>query len=186
MKKHIYFWIFAVAAVIFFKSPLLNYSVVNEDKSREANERIEIDAGEMDSFLKVWPKYLHSNVASLSAYQVSFANGRPSKTLHPKVIKWLNKRGWNADRFFYVEQRLRAIIKTVEHERHIIGMMKTLEGQLQNESNPSTAQSMKQAIDAQMQSLNVERISRQELDMAEPHAEEIKAVLDGKVEYRRF
>ncbi len=183
MKKYVYFWVFAIIAVIFCKSPIFNYAARHEVTSSRTSFEPEISYDEMNSFLRLWPKYLQSNVVQLAVYQVSLADGKPSKVLHPKVVRWLEHRGWNADRFFYVQQRLVSIVQTLDHEELIGGMIKTWQQQLETENNQSAAQNLRQSIDAQVQTLNVERISEDELNMAAPFREDIRNILEGKAAY---
>ena len=88
-----------------------------------------------------------------------------------------------ADRFFYVQQRLVSIVQTLDHEELIGGMIKTWQQQLETENNQSAAQNLRQSIDAQVQTLNVERISEDELNMAAPFREDIRNILEGKAAY---
>lgn len=186
MKKHIYFWAFAILVVVLFKSMLLNKFPIDNEATRNFVNNPEVSSDEMHKFLQVWPKYINNDVSKLAVFQVSFKDDLPSKSLNKKVINWLDSKDWNTDRFFYVEQRLRAIVQTIENKKHVADMQKILQTQLATEKNPSVIESIQQNLASQVQGFNVERISPEEQDMVEQNLDVIKGILDGSKRYSEF
>lgn len=131
---------------------------------------------EMEAFLPVWSKYAHSKISKNNFSQISLSD----KTASSKLEKWLKKRGWEAQRFFYVEQRLAATIKSIYLRKHSKGTIKALNAQLKSETNPQVADNIKKLIASQKQISNVEQVSDAEIAMVSPRLEEIERILEGK------
>lgn len=131
---------------------------------------------EMEAFLPVWSKYAHSKISKNNFRQISLSD----KTASKKLEKWLYKRGWQVERFFYVEQRLSAIIKSIYLQKHSADTIKILSEQLKSETNPQIANNIKKLIASQEQISNVEGVSAAEMSMVSPKLEEVEQILEGK------
>lgn len=152
-------------------------------KSQEEQNRIEqmlnkpfIDREEMNKFLPIWAEYLASDVSKIGAKQLSLTMGKASEKFPLKTISWLASRGWNADRFFYVEQRLKAIVKSAFMQEHI----KATENMLKSGGNTDIDSTIMQRMLAdQKQRMNIEQITPEEIDMVMPDLVLISDILDG-------
>ena len=63
----------------------------------------------------------------IGARQISLTMGPASEKFPVKTVNWLAARGWNADRFFYVEQRMKAIVKSAFLQEHVKSTIRMLE-----------------------------------------------------------
>lgn len=131
---------------------------------------------EMNAFLPTWSKYAHDKISKNNFHQISLSD----KAASQKLEKWLYKRGWEVDRFFYVEQRLAAIIKSIYLQKHSEDTIKILREQLKTETNPQIINNIENLIASQKQISNVEGVSAAEIAMVSPRLEEIEQILEGE------
>ena len=127
---------------------------------------------EVNAFLDVWPEFLQTNAANGEASQLSLANGKASEVLSPSLKRWFEVKGWDVDRFFYVEQRLRAIIKTEMLLSNIQNNKKLLEKG--RDSN------LKNIINEQERQVNAEKVSTEELEMIRPVLYKVSKILEAE------
>lgn len=135
-----------------------------------------IEPEEMNKFLPVWSEYLASDVSKIGAGQISLTMGKASEKFPLKTIHWLKDRDWDADRFFYVEQRLKAIVKSAFLQEHIRATVHVLQSGGVGKVDQSAVQRM---IEDQKQRMNVEQITEAELEMVMPNLATISDILDG-------
>ncbi len=136
---------------------------------------------EMDAFLETWSEYIYSGTSRKMSLKLSLSD----KKIPADLKKWLKKHGWkDAERFFYVEQRLASIVKSVYLKRHAESTIKVLEKQLQEEENPQIADNIRKVIANQKKMAAVENVSEQEIEMVAPNVDKIYEILEGKVVYR--
>lgn len=64
---------------------------------------------ELNAFLEVWAQLMNSNLKERSG-QLSLSS---EKNYSGILTEWLSDKGWNTERFFYDEQRLRDLVKCV-------------------------------------------------------------------------
>lgn len=64
---------------------------------------------ELNAFLDVWGQLMESDLKD-AAGQLSLSS---QKSYSGILTEWLEDKGWNTNRFFYDEQRLREVIKCV-------------------------------------------------------------------------
>ena len=102
--------------------------------------------------------------------------GSASEKFPVKTVNWLAARGWNADRFFYVEQRMKAIVKSAFLQEHVKSTIRMLE---QGGASGVDGSAVQRMIDEQKQRLGVEKISPAEIDMVTPDLVLISDILDG-------
>lgn len=135
---------------------------------------------EMDAFLQVWSEYMHDKISRQSSRQISLSTKEPSSEL----VKWLNKRGWDVERFFFVEQRLASVVKSAFLKKHSVDTIKVLEIQLAAEKDPQIRANIENVIKSQQQLMNVEKVSDGEINMVLPDLNNISEILEGKAVYR--
>jgi len=149
----------------------------------------EISKEELYEFLPVWSDFIQQNVSGQNAEDVMLADGRPEDNLSPEARDWLLRRNWRPHRFYYVEQRLRAILKTLDSRRENEQMIARLEqrlaalkaAQAQNgKPDPrieSLSSSLEKMIREQQARLNIEQITPQELELLIPLQSVIRETL---------
>lgn len=150
----------------------------------------EVGKEELMAFLPVWSDYVQQNISELGQKPVSLESGRPEDNLSPKAQEWLLRRGWHPRRFFYVEQRLRAALKTLQCRRHGAEVVKSLQDQLDDlrEQQSLTMQpdprimslenSIENMIREQQARADIEKISPAELELVEPLQPVLREVLN--------
>ncbi len=149
---------------------------------------VEITSEEVMEFLPVWREFAEKNLRETQ--QASLGNGLPEDNLSPAAQEWLLRHQWRPQRFFYVEQRLRLILNTLEVRRHSEEVIKNMQKQLadlqqrqaySNSQDPqiiSMKSSMEKMIREQQARMNIEKITPQELEMATPLQMVLKDALD--------
>ncbi len=171
-----------LAAIIFI--PLLSHCFFAAKQvsapQTKINEVIvkEISSSELDSFLKIWPIYVQEKIGDKSCNQISLSMKSSVVEINRHVKKWFWEKGWSADRFCYVEQRLRTILKTLENDKLIANNIEGLKDQLQIGGQSQLSGMIEDLITDQQQRFNIEKISRQELDMVGRRQKEILQILN--------
>lgn len=141
----------------------------------------EISASELRAFLKTWHKYLEDGMDKVGYAQLSMSvQGRADK-VNPRVARWLERKGWNADRFFYVEQRLRAVIATIHRDKRIARNNQMIKKRLKNIADQNLAAALTRLAENEVKKINVEQITPAERHMVEPQMDDITAILKGEI-----
>ena len=175
MKKLAF--IFSVLLVaVYFANLMHTDSKEAKIKLEQMLRKTTVDKAEMDRFLPVWAEYLEDGVSRIGARQISLTMGPASEKFPVKTVNWLAARGWNADRFFYVEQRMKAIVKSAFLQEHVKSTIRMLE---QGGASGVDGSAVQRMIDEQKQRLGVEKISPAEIDMVTPDLVLISDILDG-------
>ena len=153
---------------------VIDWSVIPNRTAEEINQE------ELLAFLPVWSDYVQHNIGDASL----------ENDLPPQAEKWLLRRKWRPKRFFYVEQRLRVILKTLEQHQNSQQMISSLEQQLaalrarQTESGQydpqavSLASSIENLLREQQARLNIEKVSPQELSLVAPLQPGVREALE--------
>lgn len=138
-----------------------------------------ITSREINAFLDVWPKYVNSWVSRIGVPKLSMTRSNNfKKRLSFITIAWLNRHGWEAERFFYVEQRLRSIVMSLQTEEHSQKTIELLERQLASESNSSIRDNIAVLIEYQKRTVNIEMVSSKEMSLVKPYLSDVADVLD--------
>lgn len=182
MKKLIFLFFTLLIVIYVIRSPQFGLGGKDKIKNPLTMYTETVSHNEMNNFLRVWSKYLQDDVSKIGARQVSLTMGPASEKFPIQTINWLTKEGWNADRFFYVEQRMKAIVKSAflqEHIKSTIAMLESQAGQ-----SGVYGQNAQRLIDEQKQRINVEKISSDEINMVTPNLVLISDILDGTKPYQ--
>ena len=147
-----------------------------------------VNEDEMHHFFRVWSEYLQSDVQNFAKDKVSLKNGKPSEVLPKKVILWLEERGFDADRFFYVEDRLNAVVKTALVDYHIEKMTEILqyEKSKTKAKDKDTRLSIDRMLEVQERNKNIEKVTPSEISMVNQNLPLIEDILSGKTFYMTF
>ena len=161
----------------------INYALIPNPTSKEISEQ------ELMAFLPVWADYMQQNISELGKRPVSLASGAPEDNLSDEAKEWLLRRLWYPKRFFYVEQRLRAILKTLDQQEQSNALIADLSKQYEELSvqqaqnvipDPKLTSQMsgiENMIHQQQQQQNVEQISDAELNLIAPMKAAVKDTL---------
>lgn len=183
-KTHIYV-IFFIGAICLFMtiSAALHMEqqryapCYSNDKELTATH---ITKEEVRAFLKTWIKYCEEQEQCPQIPELSYDTADGRNQLDANLTTWLERRGWNVNRFIYIENRLRIIITTILRDKEIMQKQRLMEEGAQNAGNPEIATTLRQAADMQRKSLNIEKITRQEREIVAPQLEEMRNLLNGK------
>ena len=161
----------------------INYAAIPNPTSKE------ISKPELMAFLPVWSDYMQQNISELGKRPVSLASGAPEDNLSDEAKEWLLRRLWYPKRFFYVEQRLRSILKTIDQQEQSNALIADLSRQYeelsaQQAQNPTPDPSLESLmsgiqnmIHLQQQKQNVEKISDAEIKLITPMKSVVKDAL---------
>ncbi len=161
----------------------INYALIPNPTSKEISEQ------ELMAFLPVWSDYMQQNISELGKRPVSLASGAPEDNLSDEAKEWLLRRLWYPKRFFYVEQRLRSILKTIDQQEQSNALIADLSRQYeelsaQQAQNPTPDPSLESLmsgiqnmIHLQQQKQNVEKISDAEIKLITPMKSVVKDAL---------
>ena len=94
--------------------------------AKQQNYKAEITASELDDFIRLWPQYkqLKLNNGLIVSYHVK----KTSDLLDWKSKIWFVYHRWDADRFFYVQQRIAALLYTLSTRRDAEALLRQLRG----------------------------------------------------------
>ena len=131
---------------------------------------------EIDKFLKDWVEYVEKGYYEKVSEKISLRDGDIEDNLPMSVKLWFDMKCWKAERFFYIEDRLKASINTLYLRRHSASILAILNERITSE-NESEYQNI---IDMQKKIANIENISDEELKIVEMREAEIAKILNTK------
>lgn len=132
-----------------------------------------LSAQDINAFIDTWKKYSQEN-ADKDALKARNQSIEISPEDDPALSAWLTSRGWKPARFFYIEERLRAILATISRDEQILRRHKMILDRMAVEADKTIVIALKRVADRELQRLNIERISSHERQLAEPRLPEIR------------
>ncbi|MDR1694668.1 MAG: hypothetical protein LBR70_05735 [Lactobacillaceae bacterium] len=186
MRKAILFVLAIVIVVFLANLPLLlekeetfvPVAVVAQQKEDKNVIGEPITSKEINAFLKVWSSYMKSWASKIGSKQLSLTtSSRPDKKVPYLTKAWINRKGWEVGRFFYVEERLKAIVTSLEVENRANKTIELLEKQQKVAGDSIIQEGIKKQIDYQKNLLNIEKVSKDERDMVRPYFKELAEIL---------
>lgn len=127
-----------------------------------------LTAAEVNSFMEVWSDFVQKGLAD-SMKQVSLNS---DGAVPAQVVRWLNAKGWSAEYFFAVEQRLRELISVATLQNNLEDNQKLYE--------KSPNDNLRLIIRNQEERFAALRYNPQELALVRANIYQITNVLDGK------
>lgn len=183
MKLSFKFFVLVFSCGLLFfllTTPLSKLGRMAMDEDLVENTDTHLTSNEMRSFLRLWSVYISKDISRDSTSQLSLMTGDTESKVPPRLVRWLRGQGWTPKRFFYVEQRMKSIVKTALLEKHIQSNMDVLK---QNQDATSST-NLRKIIEEQKRTLNIEKVSPEELALIRPNVEYINEVLEGKAVYQ--
>ena len=123
---------------------------------------------ELNDFIRLWPQFKELGMADDMI--VSYRIDRPSKFIDWKTKVWFVYHRWDADRFFYVQQRLISLLHTLGARRNAQALLSQLEGR-----DDEISKSM---IDLQKKRMNTGHDDEAELRMVEQKEKILKKMFE--------
>ena len=107
---------------------------------------------------------------------------KPSESFRPKLPVGC-ATGAGMRPFFYVEQRLKSIVKSAQLQQQVLENRKLLASTKPNFSN-SAYNALQNLINEQDAQLNLYHVTQGEIDMVMPQLQLISDILEGRAVYR--
>lgn len=175
MKKYV---ILALAVFVLIK--VLPVRVIDVRVSRVcpivATSEV-ITPKETDVFLKQWAEYVKRGYRAkvpenFLADEVNMADRLPWQ-----VRFWMESKCIDPKRFFYVEQRIRSILKAEALKKHTDGVAAILSAQMNAGMNEEKQKWYQDLIEKQQKLPKIEGVTDEELEMFNGREDEIEALL---------
>lgn len=167
VSRTIYF-VFGLLAIIWIVN--INLTKTSWEKSKEAMAKksssysVEITEEELREFMKFWPEF--KQIGLFSKKETSYSPLKPSQTVNWIMRFWFVYHRLDADRFFYVQQRLIYLLQAMEVQRNAQNIIDQLEDR---EDELSL-----QMIELQNSRIKAQNLAFNELIMVSAHEEELR------------
>lgn len=126
-----------------------------------------LNAVELNTFLDLWSRVHHGPLKDY-LWQVSLK----SDSSYPRpLVKWLEAQGWNAERFFYDEQKVRELIDYVKLERNIASNIKL---------SKKSGANLKEIVNEQQRHLNARHFDAAEIALIKNNLYQINEIFAGR------
>ena len=162
---------FLLAALVFLIvvliTPLNKISRLGSVHLGTPPANFELSAEEINSFMEVWADFMQKGLAD-SMKQVSLNS---DGSVPPRVVRWLNAKGWSAEYFFAVEQRLRGLVSIATLQNNLEDNQKLYE--------KNANDNLRRIIKNQKEQFAALRYNPQELALVRANIYQIVNVLNG-------
>ncbi len=183
-KKHIYIIlaIFIVAMIVLASTVchMQNEKLAPHYPDGKVSTSNQISAEEIRAFLRTWIKYCEENENCPQLPELSYDTTDSANQLDSSLSSWLKRRGWDVNRFAYIDMRLRIIISTILRDKEILKRQRLMQDGANNTEDATVATTLRRAADFQRKNLNIEQISAAERELVEPQLEALIKVLQGQ------
>lgn len=184
IKRYLILFLAALLIIKVLSFKLVDYTTPTFKKQCDPMQTEEfLTAYELDAFLPVWSEYLSSGEKDKVSDKISLLSGNISENLPLDVKIWFSRHCWEPERFFYVEQRLQAIVNTVRLKKHTDGVKQVLSELLQSEKNDEKLAEYKAMAEIQDKIANIENVTEDEIALVKGKENLFEDVLSGKTVY---
>ena len=114
--------IIAVCRCHLGESPLAQYDRIMDKK--RANYGVEITPAEVSSFMRLWPEF--KKLGLDKDFNVWYLTALPEDAADWKRKLWFRYHHWDANRFFYVQQRIGYLLQAIEIRRDAQNILDSL------------------------------------------------------------
>ena len=152
-------------------TPLSNIARFGANYDIPPSPKDTLNVKEINAFLIVWSEFMQRGLDK-SMQQISL---QENSEIPSQVRRWLRAKGWNAERFFSIEQRLKelAAIATLQNNlEDNRGLLKTMSG--------TGADNLKNIISSQEKQFKALSYDPNELALVRSNLYQIEQVLSGK------
>lgn len=178
-KRYLVLSAAAILVAKVFSCNLATYQTTMDKTCPPMAQTENLSQPEIDNFLELWPLYLQQGLHQEIPDKISLIPGDIAEQIPWKVNFWLNKHCWTAERFYYVEQRLRSIIRTLHLKQHTDAVKAVLTEQLKTETDDAKATTYQNMLDLQDKIYNIENISETELNLLLGREGTVEQILNG-------
>ena len=138
---------------------------------------IEINPKEANVFFKQWAEYVNRGYREKVPENFLVDEVNMADRLPWIVRFWMAKKCIDPKRFFYIEQRVRSILKALEMKRHTDGVIAILSMQMASEADENKKAWYADLIEKQKQLAKIEGITDAEIEMTKDREHEIRELL---------
>ena len=170
--------IFVFLVIYFLFQPLFTEkrTTLTHDVSNTEN----ISFSEMDAFLEVWSQYCQKGYKDEVGNSVSIFNENINGAIPKNIQIWLKRRDWTVERFYYVEQRLRAALKEAIMEQHF----EHNKNMLQKGGNIISSGNLRKIVAEQDKKQTAWEVSREEIDMMKADTSLFHGIFECRIIYQ--
>lgn len=152
-------------------TPLSNIARLGANYDTPPSPEDVLNVKELNAFLEVWSDFMQKDLSKAMG-QVSL---QKNSEVPSQVRRWLNANGWNTERFFSMEQRLKELVAIATLQNNLEdnrGLLKTMSG--------SGADNLKNIISSQEKQFKALSYNPEELALVRANLYQIEQVLSGK------
>lgn len=175
MKKKIVLFVVLVLLVWLVSCPIVDIARTKNCPPPETKQTL--SAKETDVFLSHFREYVARGLNKEVPEEFYTDEQKPHERLPFFVRAWFNKKCIAPERFYYVEQRLRAIVKILDAKE----TFERLQSHLKEQDAFAGGREKKQDSayeNVQKEALNTEFISKEEFEMVRKREDKIRALLE--------
>lgn len=154
-------------------TPLRNFGLFHTEYSQPPLSGETLSLSSMNDFLTVWSQFIKKDV---SLMQFSLAGTSSDEKYPARLSRWLRSQGWNAEHFFYMEQRLRDCLTAVRLEQTI----ESNKAILRKMREDAAAENLQKIITMQKAQLAAVRVTPAEIALVKANLSQITQILEGK------
>ncbi len=129
LKQTMLFVLGIVAIIFVCRSQLGEYPSEQYERvmaRKRAAYELEITPAEISAFVRLWPEFKQLGLDK--DFNVSYMVLLPSEAADWKRKLWFRYHQWDADRFFYVQQRIGYLLQAIEIRRDAQNILDSLSG----------------------------------------------------------
>ena len=175
MKKKIVLFVVLVLLAWLVSCPIVDIARTKNCPPPETTQTL--SAKETDVFLSHFREYIARGLNKEVPEEFYTDEQKPHERLPLFVRAWFNKKCIAPERFYYVEQRLRATLKILDAKENF----ERLQNHLKEEDGfADKAEDVEDSTfeNVQKEALNTEFISKEELEMVKKRESKIRALLE--------
>lgn len=139
---------------------------------------------EMDDFLFLWSDFLEQDFATPNMPALLDTHNLPNQKLSGRTQKWIKNHDWDVERFFYVGQRLNAIVKACRLKILAEQTSESLKLQLKQTKDVELRATIERLMEEQAQMYRTFKVSEGEIAMVMPHLKTVAEILSGELIYK--
>ena len=180
--RYLFLWCVIFTLVYFISQPLITLQRVNLPHKQNILNKEQVSFDEMNSFLEVWSQYCAKGYPEIIGSGVSIYNEAIEEAVPQNIYIWLKRRDWTVKRFYYVEERMRSIVKAAILTQHMENnrLMLRHPGGLNSEA----LKNLKSIVDEQEEKFSIREVSKEEVEMVRGNLSLVDDILNCKVFYK--
>ncbi len=128
---------------------------------------------ELNAFLNVWSEFIRKDIGGYGSRQLSLSSRGAEDGFPPQLVRWLRRQGWNVERFFYNEQKIRELLNAAALENNL-NANRLLSKKMGGNEN------LKNIIRNQEEQLGLIKVNPKELALIKANLYQVNLIMDGK------